>query len=135
MEQSRVLLVEDDSATRNLYALFLTSEGFKVKVVRNGVEALIELQESVPDVILVDIGVPTIDGIQLISIIRNRTDLANITVIALTAYDNILLEHALSAGANKAVTKPTDLESLRDFMTRSMSDFLCKRNSSRSGSG
>jgi CheY-like chemotaxis protein len=117
MRQHRVLLVEDDDDTRALYGFILASAGYKVKAVKNGLEALAELQEHRPDVIVTDLVMPVVDGLQLIRIVKNRAELANIPVIAVTAHGQNLQERARSAKADKVIEKPADYRSVCDIIT------------------
>jgi CheY-like chemotaxis protein len=102
---------------RALYGFTLASAGFRVKAVKDGFEALTELQLRYPDVIITDIAMPGIDGIQLIHIIKSKAELAEIPVIAITAYGKNLQRLAKSAGAVLAVDKPDQSKSLCDLVT------------------
>ena len=113
----RVLLVEDDDDIRTLYGFSLANAGFQVKAVRNGFDALTELQVHCPDVIITDLAMPVLDGITLIKIIKSRTELADIPVIAMTAYGRTLQRLAKSAGADLAVEKPAAFRSICDLVT------------------
>jgi len=112
-----VLLVEDDDDLRTLYSFALSNAGFKVKAVRNGLEALTELQDLRPDVILTDLAMPVVDGIELIHRIKYRTELSDIPVIAMTSFGETLQRHARLAGADKAIEKPTKYRAVCDIVT------------------
>ena len=112
-----VLLVEDDDDLRTLYGFILANAGFQVKAVRNGLDALAELQSHCPDVIITDLAMSVVDGITLIEIIKSRAELANIPVIAMTAYGQTLQRLAKSAGADLAVAKPAESRSICDLVT------------------
>jgi len=112
-----ILLVEDDDDMRTLYGFILANAGFQVRAVRDGFDALAELQSHFPDVILTDLAMPTVDGITLIEIIKSRSELADIPVIAMTAYGQTLQRLAKSAGAEVAVAKPAESKSICDLVT------------------
>lgn len=112
-----VLLVENDDDARTLYSFILASGGFKVRAVKNGLEAITDLQEHRPDVIVTDLVMPAVDGLQLIRTIKNRAEIANIPVIAVTDYGQDLQEQAMSAEADKVVEKPADYRSICDIIT------------------
>ena len=112
-----VLLVEDDDVLRALYGFVLANCGYKVTGVRNGADALAELQAYRPDVILTDLAIPGPDGVTLIRIIKSKAELADIPLIAMTAYGHNLLSLANSAGADLAVEKPVDVKTLCDLVT------------------
>ena len=91
---------------RTLYGFILANAGYQVKAVSNGFDALAELQCHSPDVIVTDILMPVLDGIEFIKIIKSRAEFANIPIIAMTAYGQTLLRIAKSAGASLSVEKP-----------------------------
>src|SRR5215475_6260370 len=106
---------------RTLYGFTLANAGFQVKAVKNGFDALTELQWHCPDVILTDLIMPVLDGITLIEIIKSRAELADIPVIAMTAYGHTLQRLAKSAGADLAIAKPAELRSIRELITNVLS--------------
>ena len=113
----KVLLVEDDDNIRTLYGFILANAGFQVKAVKNGFDALTELQTYCPDVIVTDLAMPVVDGVTLIEIIKSRAELADIPVIAMTAHDQTLQSLAMTAGAYIAIEKPAELSSICDLVT------------------
>lgn len=117
MRRHHVLLVEDDDDIRALYGFILASAGFKVKAVKNGLEALAELQDYHPDVIVTDLVMPVVDGLQLIRIVKNKAELADIPVIAMTAYGLDLQERARFAEADKVIEKLVAYRSICDIIT------------------
>jgi CheY-like chemotaxis protein len=117
MRRRHVLLVEDNDDTRALYGFILANAGFKVRAVKNGLEAIVELQDSLPDVIVTDLVMPVVDGLELISIVKNRAEFAGIPVIAMTAHGQDLQERARSAEADKVVEKLSGFRSVCDVVT------------------
>lgn len=81
----KILLVEDDEALAGVYQARLEIEGFNVKQVNNGEEALTAAREFKPDLILLDAMMPKISGFDVLDILRNTPDTKNIKVIMLTA--------------------------------------------------
>lgn len=106
MQRLHVLLVEDDDDTRALYGLMLLKAGFHVSTVRSGIEALALMQANRPDVVVTDLAMPMLDGVQLIRLIRGRNDYADLPLIAMTVYGEKLRQLATEAGANMAMDKP-----------------------------
>jgi CheY-like chemotaxis protein len=104
-----VLLVEDDDDLRILYSYMLASAGYKVKAVRNGLEALAEIQVDRPDVILTDIIMPGLSGLDLIVAVRSNDELADLPVVAITSFGENLKEAARAAGATDTLDKPTEI--------------------------
>ena len=81
----RILLVEDDDALANVYLTRLLAEGFDVKRVANGEDALASALEYHPDLVLLDIMMPKVSGFEVLDIIRNTPETANLKVVVLTA--------------------------------------------------
>jgi DNA-binding response OmpR family regulator len=83
--QKRILLVEDDDALANVYLTRLTAEGFDVKRVANGEDALVSALEYHPDLVLLDVMMPKVSGFEVLDIIRNTPETMNLKVVMLTA--------------------------------------------------
>jgi DNA-binding response OmpR family regulator len=105
--QKKILLVEDDDNMANVYATRLEAEGFNIKRVANGEEALAAALEFHPDLILLDVMMPKVSGFDVLDILRNTPETANLRVIMLTA---------LSQEADKQ--RATDL-GVDDYMVKS----------------
>lgn len=83
--KKKILLVEDDEALANVYKSRLDIEGFETKWVGNGEDALAEATKFKPDLVLLDAMMPKISGFDVLDILRNTPETANIHVIMLTA--------------------------------------------------
>ena len=83
--KKKILLVEDDEALANVYRSRLDIEGFETRWVGNGEDALAIAIEFKPDLILLDVMMPKISGFDVLDILRNTPETANIHVIMLTA--------------------------------------------------
>ena len=81
----RILLVEDDDALANVYQMRLEAEGFTVRRVANGEEALAAALAFKPDLVLLDVMMPKVSGYDVLDILRNTPETANLKVIMLTA--------------------------------------------------
>ncbi len=81
----RILLVEDDDALANVYVVRLQAEGFDIKRVANGEDALATAVSFHPDLILLDVMMPKVDGFDVLDILRNTPETANLKIIMLTA--------------------------------------------------
>jgi DNA-binding response OmpR family regulator len=81
----KVLLVEDDDALAGVYLVRLQAEGFDVKRVANGEEALAAATEYKPDLVLLDVMMPKVSGFDVLDILRNTPETANLKVVMLTA--------------------------------------------------
>jgi two-component system, OmpR family, response regulator MprA len=101
----RVLVVDDDPPLRRMLARTLTAEGFEVAVAPDGGAALVEVQRSAPDVIVLDVAMPAIDGLSVTRRLRGR-GLAT-PILMLTARDAVADRVAgLEAGADDYLVKP-----------------------------
>jgi DNA-binding response OmpR family regulator len=81
----KILLVEDDDALANVYQTRLAAEGFDVRRVPNGEEALATALEYHPDLIVLDVMMPKVSGFDVLDILRNTPETTNVKVIMLTA--------------------------------------------------
>jgi len=121
MERLKILLVEDDAESRALYVYMLALAGYKVSAVRNGLEAFAEIQLNRPDVIVTDIVMPVLSGLDLIIAVRSDYDLAHMPVVAITSFGENLREQARAAGATESIDKPTELAKMREVIDAAVS--------------
>lgn len=107
----RVLVVEDDPETRQFYSGALARDGFDVDEAHNGNQALEKALEVAPDLILTDIAVPGMDGIELCRRLRADARTRSVPVLAITGYDDRQYpDRARIAGADHVLTKPCDAD-------------------------
>ena len=81
----KILFVEDDDALAGVYLVRLQAEGFEVKRVANGEEALAAATQYKPDLVLLDVMMPKVSGFDVLDILRNTPETANLKVVMLTA--------------------------------------------------
>jgi len=81
----RILLVEDDDSLANVYVTRLQAEGFDVRRVADGEEALANARTYKPDLVVLDVMMPKVSGFDVLDILRNTPETANLKVIMLTA--------------------------------------------------
>ena len=104
-----VLVVDDDYCTRNLLAIILEKNGYKIINAEDGLEALEVFERQTPDVIITDINMPRMNGLDLIKRVRKSGGApAEMPIIALTA-DIDMIGEAQLAGADIVGRKPTDM--------------------------
>lgn len=104
MNNSNILVVEDDAAIRSLITTALETENYKYHVAKNGSQAIMEAATQAPELILLDLGLPDIDGVDVIRKIRTWSTVP-ITVISARSEDKDKID-ALDAGADDYITKP-----------------------------
>jgi two-component system cell cycle response regulator DivK len=108
-----ILIVEDDRETRQMYCAALARGGFRIEQAHNGFQAFEKALESAPDLIVTDIAVPGMDGIELCRRIRADGRTRAIPLLAITGYgDRQYLDRARLAGADRVLSKPCDVELL-----------------------
>ncbi|MFO1349278.1 MAG: PAS domain S-box protein [Gammaproteobacteria bacterium] len=109
----RILLAEDNDSNILFLSDYLRAHGCRIEIARNGVEAIRRARELRPDLILMDIQMPGMDGLEAISRLRTDAELRATPIIALTALvmpgDR---ERCLAAGADEYLSKPVDLRGL-----------------------
>ena len=108
-----VLIVEDQQDLRQLYAQHLTMSGFDVIEAANGLEAIDHTLSSLPDVVLMDLSLPVVDGWEATRRLKADARTAHIPVVALTAHDGSgELQRATRAGCDWFVPKPCPPDAL-----------------------
>lgn len=110
MNNPLILVVEDDAPIRNLITTTLKAHDYKFLVAPNGENAILQATSHNPDVILLDLGLPDIDGVEVIKKIRSWSEMP-IIVISARSEDRDKID-ALDAGADDYLTKPFSVEEL-----------------------
>ncbi len=106
---ARILIVDDERNNRKLLEVMLLAEGYVLLTAATGEEALAMAAQHVPDLILLDIMMPGMDGYQVTAQIKAGDKTRNTLVILLSALDDQnSRKHGLSAGADDFLTKPVD---------------------------
>jgi two-component system cell cycle response regulator DivK len=116
-----VLCIEDDSNNRLLIRRILMAEGYNVLDAANAAEALHVVASQRPDLVLMDINMPDIDGYTLTAKLKQLPSMANVPVVAVTA--NVMRgdrERTLEAGCDGYLQKPIDV----DALPRQISQFI-----------
>ena len=110
MNKPLILLVEDDKAVRNLITTTLEVQGYRYHTAKNGTQAVTEVVSQKPDVIILDLGLPDMDGVDLIRKVRTWSNVPIIVVSARSEDTDKVT--ALDAGADDYLTKPFSIEEL-----------------------
>ena len=105
----RVLIADDFKDTRTLTRVILEKFGYEVDEASDGFEAVKKAVEHPPDLILMDIAMPVMDGIQATQAIRQHRELADVPILAVTAYGHYYSERARDAGCNDVIQKPIEI--------------------------
>ena len=110
MNKPMILVVEDDPPIRNLIATTLKTNDYRYQLAANGKEAMLAASTQSPDIVLLDLGLPDMDGVEIIQNIRSWSNLP-IIVISARSEDRDKIA-ALDAGADDYLTKPFSVEEL-----------------------
>src|SRR5512143_742969 len=114
MPKGRILVVEDDPDISNMLTIYFTGQGYDMEMVKRGGDALTMTQQQLPQLIILDINLPDIDGYTVCKTLRTTTRTKHIPVIFLTEKDDRSDRIAgLELGADDYITKPFDIEELR----------------------
>jgi two-component system, OmpR family, KDP operon response regulator KdpE len=108
--KTRVLVVEDDPEMRRALALNLTARGYQISTAADGADALNQAAAATPDVIVLDLGLPDMDGMDIIRVIRGYSRTPIVVLSGRTSSGDKV--DALEAGADDYVTKPFDVNEL-----------------------
>ncbi|WP_256702486.1 ATP-binding protein [Burkholderia sp. SRS-W-2-2016] len=115
----RILMVDDDSATVETFRLLLETEGAEVRTATSGDEALTVINGNAPDVILSDIGMPGMDGIEFIGKLRGMPGMEAVTCIAVSGFGQQAdINAAEASGFDAYLKKPVVLEDLLSIFAR-----------------
>lgn len=119
LQPKTILLVEDFDDTRLMTKLWLTKKGYRVVEAENGEEAVDLAQRERPDLILMDMMMPGVDGLDATRQIREYQSLQETPIVAVSAYGaNEYREKALDAGCDEYVATPFDPDALGNLIER-----------------
>lgn len=113
-----VLIVEDYADTRHMMKFLLQDFGFEVFEAENGEEAVAQVKQFMPDLILMDLSLPVMDGLTATQIIRKVDGSAKIPIIAVTAYGKSYYRQAIEAGCDDLINKPLDFDNLEPILNQ-----------------
>jgi len=120
-QTSHILYIEDNPDSQRLVSRILGNAAYDVKIVPDGETALAYLENHIPDLILVDIGLPNMDGKFVTKFIREQKELHKTPVIALTAH--VLRsdrESILASGCNGYIPKPINVDKFQEEINKYM---------------
>jgi CheY-like chemotaxis protein len=113
-----VLIVEDYDDSRSFLKFLVESYGYKVIEASDGIEAVDRFKEYNPDLILMDISLPMVDGLTTTKAIREFNGSRRIPIIAVTAFGNLYHAQAMEAGCDELIGKPVDFEILEPVINK-----------------
>lgn len=108
----RILAVDDLEDNLFLLQTVLESEGYEVETATSGSDALAKISELPPDLVLLDVMMPGMTGIEVTQRIRKNQNLQELPVVLITAYGENTAQQGIKVGANDYLSKPLDLDKL-----------------------
>jgi two-component system, OmpR family, alkaline phosphatase synthesis response regulator PhoP len=108
----KILVVDDSSDVRDLLSWMLATSGFQVITAEDGLSGLTMAEAERPDLIITDISMPRLDGIEMIIRLRKQLQFSKVPILVISAYGSGITGDALDAGADEAMHKPVDFNSL-----------------------
>ena len=119
--QRRILLIEDDDDARDSMAELLRLDGHDVKVASSGNDGVTSASSSAPEFVLVDIGLPDIDGYEVARRLRSNPATSRLRLVAVTGYGTQEdRRSALAAGFDEHLAKPVALDLLKAILSKPM---------------
>jgi two-component system cell cycle response regulator DivK len=119
MDTTTILYIEDNIDNRTLVRRVLQIEGYRVMEAESGFKAFEILRSEIPDLVLMDINLPDMDGYEITTRLKQMPSLARVPVIAMTA--NVMKgdrEKTLAAGCDGYISKPIDIDTLPGQIAR-----------------
>jgi CheY-like chemotaxis protein len=113
----KILVVEDTPSNAEFLKSFLEMQGFIVVLAWGGLEALEHMKSTSPDLLITDLAMPGMSGVDLIKRIRARPEYARLPILAITSFEPELAITALKAGASRALTRPMRNQMLHNAVT------------------
>jgi CheY-like chemotaxis protein len=112
----KVLLVEDETDLRKMMKILLEIHGFRVIEAADGYEAVEKAVIETPDLILMDMAMPVMGGLDSTRTIRSHEHLNKVPIVAVTAYGDVYDDRARAAGCTDVLHKPLDFAQLRPLV-------------------
>ena len=117
----RILVVDDEADSRKMLKTYFEIHGFDVAEAEDGYEAVEKALERTPDLVIMDMAMPLVDGVNSARTMRLHEELREVPIIALTAFGSFYKPRAIAAGCNEVVSKPVDFGRLRPVLSKHLS--------------
>jgi DNA-binding response OmpR family regulator len=112
----KILIVEDNQDTRELLHFYFTNARYSVPTAIDGQEGLYMAKTEKPDLIITDVSMPNMNGIEMVRQIRSVAEIAHIPILVFTALNSSTEEQLSEAGANRVFHKPFDFDELQKIV-------------------
>lgn len=111
-EGDSILVVDDEAMVSGLLSEYLTMRGYRVRTSQNGAEALASVVQHGPRLVILDLYMPGMNGVEVLRELRNRRNYAGAVIVLSASQDEKLLQETLALGSVDVMSKPVDLERL-----------------------
>ena len=127
----KILIVDDDATTRKLLGLYLRTKSYEIAYAENGLDAIEKLGSENPNLIITDLNMPYMDGIEFVKTVRADPSRAEIPILMVTTEaDPEERERALSAGVNGYLVKPVTAEVVTQHIRHILKNLFAQGGSS-----
>lgn len=116
--QKKILIAEDYADIRLMMKLLVGGYGYEVIEAADGFEAVEKVKQYHPDLVLMDLSMPVMNGLTATEIIRTLDGMEKLPIIAVTAFGNSYYSKAMQAGCNDVLNKPLDFSNLEPLLSR-----------------
>lgn len=116
-----ILVVEDIADAREMLSFILAAEGFSVITAEDGQQGLDLVWSQAPDLIITDIDMPKLDGIEMIKRLRGQVQSKTVPIVVMSALGGGISKDALDAGASQSTPKPMQVDSLLNLVRKLLS--------------
>jgi len=121
MSETPILVVDDDPNARDIVRMYLEAKGYRVSTAADGKEALAKLEEVRPELVLLDVMMPGMDGWEVARVIKNHPQFASVRLVMLTARSDFTdKQEGLRSGADDYIVKPIRLEELGERVEKNL---------------
>lgn len=121
-KKKRVLVVDDNAYIRDILSRLLELKNFKVITAEDGRAGIEATETEAPDLIITDIQMPRLDGVEMIKALRDQYQFSRTPILALTAYGHWAEARAIEAGADRAMVKPIEPDMLLECISELLQD-------------
>lgn len=118
----KVLIAEDYADVRKMMEIMVRHRGYEVIVAEDGYDAIEKTKQFHPDIILMDLAMPIMDGITATQIIRKMEGFRKVPIIALTAYGSDYYRKAINAGCDDVINKPLEFKGIAPLLRQYLAE-------------
>ena len=116
----KILVVDDEADSRKMLKIYFQNQGYEVVEASDGYDAVEKAIQHRPDLVIMDMAMPMMDGVNSTRTMRLHEDLKEIPIVCLTAFGSFYAPRALDAGCNGILHKPVDFGLLEPMVSRYM---------------